>query len=218
MPVRLSSGVAALTTLALAGAGSATAPSGVAQDVQRLAAMMAGSYSSAAQAAADSAFFDVRLRMVPIWTARTDGRWLYVEQAIADSQDKPYRQRVYRVTQDADGTLQSIVYALPTAPLRFAGEWRKDEPLASLTPDSLSMRDGCAILLRQLPDGSYRGATHEHDCPSDLRGARYATSEVTVRDSLLESWDRGFDAKGTQVWGSVAGPYRFVKLSASGRE
>jgi len=32
--------------------------------------------------------------MVQIWEERTDGYWLYVEQAIAGYQDKPYRQRI----------------------------------------------------------------------------------------------------------------------------
>lgn len=186
-------------------------------EIDRLAAMMAGSYSSAAQAAADTTYFDVRLRMTPIWPSRTDGHWLYVEQAIADSQDKPYRQRVYHLQRGANGELRSVVYTLPAPPLRFAGAWKSDAPLATLTPDSLTLRDGCAIVLLRQEDGSFRGSTHEHDCPSDLRGATYATSEVAVSDSVLQSWDRGFDATGKQMWGAVAGPYRFVKLSASAR-
>ena len=75
-------------------------------------------------AATDDAYYDVRLEMSPIWTDRDDGHWLYVEQAVAGREDAPYRQRVYRVT---------------------AGE----APLATLTPDSLRRRSGCAIVLRK---------------------------------------------------------------------
>jgi len=46
-------------------------------------------------------------------------------------------------------------------------------------------------------------------CASELDGARYANSEVTLTDDWLDSWDRGFDASGTQVWGEQAVPYRF---------
>ncbi|MFM8642095.1 MAG: CpcT/CpeT family chromophore lyase, partial [Phycisphaerales bacterium] len=47
------------------------------------AAWLAGHYSSAAQAAEDATYFDVRLHIVPIWPDRVDGPWFYVEQAMA---------------------------------------------------------------------------------------------------------------------------------------
>lgn len=49
-------------------------------DLALLASWMTGSFSSGAQAAADSSYFDVRLQMVRIWPHRNDGYWLYVEQ------------------------------------------------------------------------------------------------------------------------------------------
>jgi hypothetical protein len=33
-----------------------------------------------------------------------------------------------------------------------------------------------------------------------------------VTETTLESWDRGFDAGGEQVWGATAGGYVFEKL------
>jgi CpeT protein len=72
-------------------------------DLDRLVEGMTGTFSSAAQAAADpDNFFDIRLQMVPIWTDRAEpdgARWLYVEQASAEALDRPYRQRVYRVSK-----------------------------------------------------------------------------------------------------------------------
>jgi hypothetical protein len=29
---------------------------------------------------------------------------------------------------------------------------------------------------------------------------------------VLDSWDRGYDRDGKQVWGAVTGPYRFDRL------
>ena len=55
---------------------------------------------------------EIRLVMLPIWTHRRDGRWLYVEQASVQSIEQPYRQRVYRVHRDALGVLRSDVYTL----------------------------------------------------------------------------------------------------------
>ncbi len=180
-------------------------------DLERLVAMMTGSFDSADQAAADPAFFDIRLHMSRIWTDRPGPAWLYVEQAMAERQDKPYRQRVYRVSANADGTFTSEVFELPGDPLALAGAWNKPELLAGLTPERLVSREGCAITLRPLPTGAFAGSTGERTCPSTLRGATYATSEVTLDDRRLISWDRGFDAQGKQVWGAVTGGYIFTK-------
>ena len=60
-------------------------------------------------------------------------------------------------------------------------------------------------------DGRFAGGTRGEGCESTLMGARYATSEVELRDDGLDSWDRGFNAQGMQVWGATAGAYRFVR-------
>lgn len=179
-----------------------------ASDLDTLTAWMSGSFSSSAQAAADTNYFDIRLRMAPIWTDRQDGRWLYVEQAAAGALDRPYRQRVYRVTAGADGVFRSEVYALP-GPKRFAGAWRQRQPLRTLTPDSLLVREGCAVILRRVAGDRFAGGTDGRSCGSDLRGAAYATSEVVIGPETIESWDRGFAADQSQVWGATAGGYVF---------
>lgn len=178
--------------------------------VDELASWLAGSFSSQAQAQRDSTFFDVRLHVVPIWKRRTDARWLYVEQAIASHLERPYRQRVYRVTAEDEGGFESAVFTLPD-PLRFAGAWREETPLARLSPDSLLQREGCSVFLHKREE-RYVGETRGKDCASTLRGAAHATSEVIVEKTRLTSLDRGYDAEGTQVWGSEAGPYEFLRL------
>jgi hypothetical protein len=176
---------------------------------QRVAGMLAGSYSSAAQAAADPEFFEVELHMAPIWSDRNDGSWLYVEQAMASAADRPYRQRIYQVIDAGDGAVLSMVYELPNAADRV-GAWRAPEAFMSDSPDLLVRRDGCVIRLS--PDGpSWKGSTNGRDCLSTLRGASYATSEVRLFEDRIETWDRGFDADDRQVWGATKGPYVFVK-------
>ncbi len=76
----------------------------------KVAAMMQGHYDSRDQAAADKTYFPIALAMVPIWPERSDGHWLYVEQAMADTPEKPYRQRAYRVYSGEDGEVISEVY------------------------------------------------------------------------------------------------------------
>ncbi len=177
----------------------------------RLCDWMTGSFSSEQQASRDTAYYDIDLHMYRIWPHRTDGYWLYVEQAVAANPEKPYRQRVYRVADLKDGTCESVVYELDD-PLQYAGEWKKEKPLEGLDPDALVEREGCAIILRWNPNGYYEGRTGEGTCESRLRGATYATSQVKVYPQLLDSWDRGFDDERRQVWGAESGPYHFIQM------
>jgi hypothetical protein len=186
-------------------------------DLNTLASWMAGSFGSAEQAAADSSFFDVRLRMERIWPAREDGLWLYVEQALAAQEHRPYRQRVYRLHRISADTLASEVYMLPDEE-RFVGAWRVPAAFDALAPDSLSIREGCALYLRREEPAVFRGSTRETGCESTLRGAAYAISEATITPEGLVTWDRGFDADGNQVWGSTRGGYVFKRLSKNRTE
>jgi len=183
--------------------------------VAMLGEYLTGSFSSEAQSKADAEYFDIRLHIVPIWPARSDGPWLYVEQARADVLEQPYRQRVYRLSARADGTLASDVYEMPE-PLRFAGAFKDVSRLEGLSPEQLQLKEGCAVVLR--PDPAtlvFAGGTVGNGCGSTLRGAAYATSEVTLSRETLLSWDRGFNAAGEQVWGAKKGGYVFVKQPAA---
>ncbi len=188
-----------------------------AQGLDTLAAWMTGSFSSEWQAAADTNYYDIRLETVRVWPERTDGYWLYIEQAAAGNLEAPYRQRVYHLTETESGSFRSDVYELPD-PRRFAGDWMIERPLAGLSPDSLEMRRGCAVLLDWYPNGMYVGSTVGNECLSDHRGASYATSEVIVERFRIRTWDRGYDEAGEQVWGAETGGYEFDKIFSSGEE
>jgi len=180
------------------------------QDLDDLTAWMAGTFSSAVQAAEDPDFFAVDLHVAPIWSDRSDGRWLYLEQAVSDEPHRPYRQRVYRVVELVPGLFEIQVFTLPD-PAAVIGAWLADDPLADLAPDDLGARDGCEILLRRRGDG-FIGSTLASLCSSTLRGASYATSEVIVTPDGIVSWDRGFAADGSQIWGAVKGGYVFDRI------
>jgi hypothetical protein len=177
-------------------------------DVNRLREMLVGSFDSAEQAKADPQnYFDIRLQMAVIWADRRDGPWLYVEQAAARSPQRPYRQRIYRLLKRGD-RLVSEVYELPGDPLRFAGAANDATKLGDLKPDQLTHKAGCDVVLWPSDDG-FVGGTVGCECPSKLAGASYATSEVRVFADRLETWDRGYDKDGKQVWGAEKGPYIF---------
>lgn len=176
------------------------------KDLTTLANWMTGKFSSQEQAKRDTNFFDIRLSVVRIWENRKDGIWLYVEQAAAETLNKPYRQRVYHLKEN-NVELQSVIYSLPK-PLRFAG---KPDLVQKLPFDSLSSRIGCEVLITRKDKNTFTGSTKDKECTSELRGATYATTEVTITKNEMLSWDRGYDQSGKQVWGAVTGGYRFIK-------
>lgn len=177
------------------------------KNFKRLCRWMEGSFDSREQHEKDSAdYFDIRLKMTRIWPERTDGFWLYVEQAVAGSENKPYRQRVYQVMEIRRGEFVSVIHTLDD-PLRFAG---KPEAIVKITADSLRVKQGCDVVL-SYQKGRFTGGTFGTGCPSDRKGARYTTSEVILTKGMLLSWDRGYDENGKQVWGAEKGGYRFIK-------
>ena len=140
--------------LGLAGC-NALSPDPGPDHVARVAEWLSGSFSSAEQAAAQpDDYFDIRLEVVPIWTDREDGPWLYVEQAAAAALERPYRQRVYHVVQTEEGP-RSDVYTLPGDPLAYAGAWQEPARFDGITPDTLALyADRRRRLMEAFPEGT----------------------------------------------------------------
>jgi hypothetical protein len=172
---------------------------------------MTGSFSSKAQSQEDPDFLHVVLHMTRIWPKRSDGVWLYVEQAVASAADRPYRQRVYHLRRVGEDVFASSVFTFEN-PLERTGAWRKKKPLADLSPDDLDLRVDCTIYLKLRPDGKFEGSTLGRLCSSHLRGSTWASSEVVIGPDGLVSWDRGWNDRGEQVWGAVKAGYRFDRV------
>ena len=181
--------------------------------LEQLSYTMAGSYTSAEQAKADSSYFEIELEMVRIWPKRRDGAWFYVEQATASSKDKPYRQRVYHLREVNDSTFISRILTIKGG-ASFFGAYKDPVKLATLSPDSLVALEGCDITLHRRGN-TYVGSTEQGRCPSTREGASYTTSEVVLGADRMVSWDRGWDATGAQVWGATKGGYIFVKRTTA---
>ena len=200
-----------LSLVVLAAPAAAASPAAL----ERLADRLTGTFSNAEQAAGSKQTPHLVLHVVRIWPERRDGPWLYAEQALADAPDQPYRQRLHRIAPGSDGGIELQTFALPD-PIAATGAWRQPALLAALgrNPPAAD-RSACTLHLREMPDGSFVGATRGQGCPSDLRGAAYATSELTAATDGLIVWDRGFAASGRQVWGPTAGGHRFKRRAAS---
>ncbi|OIQ28159.1 MAG: hypothetical protein BM564_10560 [Bacteroidetes bacterium MedPE-SWsnd-G2] len=180
------------------------------KDLNRLFGMMQGSFNSEKQASADSTYYNIALHMYPIW--KDQGNYLYVEQALASTPEKPYRQRVYEVKRLNDSTISSAIYTIPNDSL-WIGKWKTIAAFDSISPKDISIKQGCEVLLRANTDGSFSGSTGEGTCKSTLFGSTYATSHVSIKPNQVMSWDRGFDKDGNYVWGAQKGGYIFNKIN-----
>jgi hypothetical protein len=177
----------------------------------RVASLMSGNFSNAAQAHADSSYFCVELHVAPIWTDRADGPWLYLEQATADEPHQPYRQRIYRLVDYGAGVVEGIVFEFAGAPLVYAGAWKDTSRLNALDPSLLLPRMGCTVHLKPAGQDRFVSLLIGNTCHSDLRGAAEVTSEFTLTSGMIETWDRGYNESGEQIWGPRAGPYQFIE-------
>ena len=172
---------------------------------------MVGSYTSSAQAARDTNYYNIELEMARIWLKETDGIWLYLEQATAKKKDKPYRQRIYHLTQMDDSTFSSSVCNLDSMHW-FTGAYKDIARLGAMKPNDAKPLEGCALILHWR-NGRFVGSTHENDCKNAWGKATYATSEVNIGPAGVLSWDRGYDDAHNQVWGAELGGYEFVKMT-----
>ena len=177
----------------------------------RATAWLTGHFTNEAQFAHDKGYRHVDLRAVPILADRTDGPWLYVEQSLTDAPAQPYRQRVQQLAARADGVIEVRVYTLAN-PVAFTAAWQDAARLVKLTPTDLVFQEGCTIILREQPDGSFKGATEGTGCANDLHGAAYATSDLIVTKDQITTWERGYNATKAQVWGPMGGGYIFKRV------
>lgn len=179
--------------------------------LDHLTVFLTGSFANADQARGDQNFRAATLHVTPIWTERTDGPWLYLEQALADAPAHPYRQLIYHLATRPDQAIAVRIFELPN-PIAATGAWNDPTLLAKLTPANLVAREGCTLILRLQPGGTFKGGTEGTGCASTLRGASHSAIETVISNLQIVTWERGYNAAGTQVWGSIHGGYVFRRV------
>jgi len=166
--------------------------------LNELRSAMTGTYDSSAQAEIDPEYYHITLHMEPIWTDKT-GHYLYVEQALADTPEEPYRQRVYKLEAKGKRVI-SRVFEL-AEPGRFVGAHETPGRFTTLSPSDLVEREGCAVYLKRDKNGVYRGSTKKKACKSCSRGTRALTLKVSrygaQRKAGIYSLRKGSEPGGT---------------------
>ncbi len=175
-----------------------------------------GRFSSAAQHAADPRYDVVEARIVRIWPDRTDGIWLYQEQAIINqdgrtpeqARARPYFQFVARIAPLANGVLRRDNFRVLDGG-KWVGMTADDARLAALGAADLA-EASCHNRIELVSRGHWVSQTES--CANAYRGAAYMTSRSLTTPDRFVNWDRGFTADGQHVWGPRAGGYIFDRV------
>ncbi|MBF2077657.1 MAG: chromophore lyase CpcT/CpeT [Synechococcales cyanobacterium T60_A2020_003] len=181
-------------------------------DIATLARWMAADFSNQEQAFANPPFFaHIRVCMRPLPNPAVPGVNFLVEQAYDFMLNSPYRIRVLNLVNTGD-RLEIENYNLKDEK-DFYGASRDLARLSQLTRDRLEKMPGCNMVV-DWTGSSFRGMVQPGKaCMVERKGQMtYLDSEFEINDVLFTSLDRGRDPQtDEQVWGSVAGPFEFVR-------
>jgi hypothetical protein len=131
--------------------------------------------------------------------------YLYQEQAMSKELTKPYRQRILELTyRPLSQTVRSRSFRLRQSESQVNFCDRGDRILQlSDFPEVV-----CSVFLKENSQG-FAGTTPADGCPTQARGAALIRNRIDLHGLGMDTWDRGFDAKGQQIWGAKTEAYKF---------
>lgn len=183
-----------------------------ATDIITLARWMAADFSNQEQAFANPPFFaHIRVCMRPLPVELLSGISLYVEQAYDYMLDNPYRTRVLKLLPVADH-IEIENYTLKESK-SFFGASRDPQRLTSLNRENLDKLPGCNMIVHWTGN-SFQGEVEPGKACKVVRKGKetYLDSTFEIDSDKFISLDRGRDPETDErVWGSVAGPFQFVR-------
>jgi hypothetical protein len=182
-------------------------------DAEALAKALDGRWTSAEQAKADPAYLDIQTSHVRIWADNPDALywWYYGESARMPDAAKPYRQNVFQIVPQADGSVFAYQYRVRD-PAKAAGFGARGE-VPPLTMDDLIAIPNCTVVWRRAGESRFAGSMRGTDCRNKYKNADYMDARSTLEDGVLMTWDRGMTFDGRHVWGPASGGYRFRRVA-----
>jgi len=181
-------------------------------DIETLARWMAADFSNQAQAFENPPFFaHIRVCMRPLPLDLLSGVSFYVEQAYDYMLANPYRVRVLKLLQAGD-RIEIENYIIKQEE-EFHGASRDLKRLQALSADRLEKLPGCNMIVQWANNG-FKGKVEPGKCCMVVRKGKttYLDSEFEIDGDKFISRDRGRDPETDEhVWGSVAGPFYFVR-------
>ncbi|MBW4582266.1 MAG: chromophore lyase CpcT/CpeT [Tildeniella nuda ZEHNDER 1965/U140] len=184
-------------------------------DIATLGRWMAADFSNQAQAFENPPFFaHIRVCMRPLPVSLLSGVSLMVEQAYDYALNAPYRLRVLKLMATNDRI--EIENFLVRDEAQFYGATRDVKRLETLTADRLEKLPGCNVRVHWTGN-SFKGQVEPGKaCIVVRKGATtYLDSEFEIDGEKFSSLDRGRDPETDEhLWGSVAGPFEFVRWAS----
>ncbi|BBD60826.1 hypothetical protein NIES2109_36250 [Nostoc sp. HK-01] len=184
-------------------------------DITTLARWMAADFSNQAQAFENPPFYaHIRVCMRPLPLDLLSGVSFFVEQAYDYTLNDPYRLRVLKLVNAGD-RIQIENYTVKQEE-KFYGASRNLELLKTLTADDLEKLPGCNMIV-EWTGNSFKGTVEPgKGCIVFRKGQRtYLDSEFEIDGEKFISLDRGRDPETDEhIWGSVAGPFYFVRWAS----
>jgi hypothetical protein len=177
------------------------------QQVQDVVEHLVGVMDTSAQAATQTDAPDVRMTTCQIRVPDSEAIFLYQEQALSQNLDSPYRQRFLRLAPSAEG---DIVESKAYKPLN-SETWTRlcDRAPEDRTVQESEMEDvQCSVFLMPANE-MYIGNTQAGGCETNVRGAVRITNTILLHSAGMDTWDRGLDALGNQVWGADGQAYQY---------
>ncbi|MCY7272207.1 MAG: chromophore lyase CpcT/CpeT [Phormidesmis sp. CAN_BIN44] len=184
-------------------------------DITSLLRLMAADFSNQDQAFENPPFYaHIRVCMRPLPIELLSGASLFLEQAYDYMLNDPYRMRVLKFVEK-DGHIEIEHYQVRDE-AKFYGSSRDTDRLQTLTIDQLEKMTGCGMIV-EWTGQSFKGRVEPGKACVVVRKGQttYLDSEFEIDDQRLLSLDRGRDPETDEmVWGSVAGPFHFVRRAS----
>lgn len=184
-------------------------------DVATLVRWMAADFSNQAQAFENPPFFaHIRVCMRPLPLELLSGVSLFLEQAYDYMLNQPYRIRVLNFITQGDRIAIENYVLKDEKP--FYGAARNPDLLQMLTAEDLEKTIGCNMIV-EWTGHSFKGYVEPGKaCLVNWKGqSTYLDNEFEIDEQGLLSLDRGRDLKTDErVWGSIAGPFQFIRWTS----
>lgn len=184
-------------------------------DIATLARWMAADFSNQQQAFENPPMFaHIRVCMRPLSLSLLDGVSFFVEQAYDYMLNDPYRLRVLKLI-DTGGHIQIENYLVKDEKA-FYGASRNLNLLQSLKADQLEKLPGCNMIVEWTGSG-FQGQVEPGKACMVFRNGKqtYLDSSFEIDQEKFISRDRGRDPETDEhIWGSVAGPFYFVRWAS----
>ncbi|MBD2565446.1 chromophore lyase CpcT/CpeT [Nostoc sp. UIC 10607] len=181
-------------------------------DIATLARWMAADFSNQEQAFENPPLYaHIRVCIRPLPLELFSGVSLFLEQAYDFMLNQPYRMRVMKLIP-AENYIVIEHYTIKEEQ-KFYGASRDPERLKVLSVDQLEKMPGCNMVV-DWTGTSFKGRVEPGKCCIVVRDGKntYLDNEFEIDAKEFFSLDRGRDLDTDEhLWGSIAGPFHFVR-------